>query len=93
MKRNPTQLTANLDIYIVVIVATNFEDDMTTLTPAYGRDYTNAKDAEASWIKGEDWLIADMSHPGDGRYCSIRDIDALDGVMLRYKGSTKLVVL
>ena len=86
-------LTVHLVLCIVVVVATNFEDDMTTLTPAYGRDYTNAKDAEASWIKGDDWLIADMSHSGDGRYCSIRDIDALDGVMLRYKGLTKLVVL
>jgi len=77
-------LTAHLVFSIIVIVETNFEDNMTTLTPAYGRDYTNAKDAKDAWIKGKDWQIADVSHAYDGKYTSIRDVEHLGTVRLRF---------
>jgi len=57
---------------------------MTTLTPAYGRDYTNAKDARDAWIKGKDWRIADVTHAYDGKYTSIRDVEHLGTVRLRF---------
>jgi len=77
-------LTAYLVFSIIVIVETNFEDNMTTLTPAYGRDYTNAKDARDAWIKGKDWRIADVTHAYDGKYTSIRDVEHLGTVRLRF---------
>jgi len=40
---------------------------MTTLVPAYGRDYKSAKAVKADWDAGKDFRIADMSHPHDGR--------------------------
>ena len=46
---------------------------MTTVIPAYGRDYKSAKAAKQDWIDGKDFIICDMSHPYDGKPCSIRD--------------------
>jgi hypothetical protein len=40
----------------------------TTLTPAYGRDYKSAKEVKAAWDAGKDFVIADISHPDNGRY-------------------------
>jgi|TARA_R110000751_G_scaffold36730_1_gene89533 hypothetical protein len=46
---------------------------MITVTPAYDRDYKSAKAAKADWKDGKDFIIADLSHPYDGKPCSIRD--------------------
>ena len=56
---------------------------MTTLTPAYGRDYKTAKAAKADWAKGRDFIINDFFDPDDGRYCNNRDMKDRK-VMLRF---------
>ena len=46
---------------------------MTTVIPAYGRDYKSAAAAKQDWKDGKDFIIADLSNPYDGKPCSIRD--------------------
>ena len=46
---------------------------MTTVIPAYGRDYKSAAAAKKDWQDGKDFIIADLFDPYDGKPCSIRD--------------------
>ena len=46
---------------------------MTTVIPAYGRDYKSAAAAKQDWKDGKDFIIADLSNPYDGKPCSHRD--------------------
>ena len=46
---------------------------MTTVIPAYGRDYKSAAAAKKDWQDGKDFIIADLSNRYDGKPCSIRD--------------------
>jgi hypothetical protein len=59
---------------------------MPTLTPAYGRDPKTSRAALDSWEAGEDWVIADITNPWNGKPCSKRDKEALGAVMLRFNG-------
>jgi hypothetical protein len=54
-----------------------------TLIPAYGRDYTTGQEAIDAYLKGKDWIIADVSNPYNGKYCSCRDFPDKE-VNLRY---------
>lgn len=56
-----------------------------TLTPAYGRDYKNAKAVQEDWDAGKDFIICNAFSPDDGRYISKKD--ATPGMVLniRYK--------
>tara|TARA_R110000796_G_scaffold61271_2_gene141900 strand:- start:5995 stop:6192 length:198 start_codon:yes stop_codon:yes gene_type:complete len=62
---------------------------MTTLIPAYGRDYKTAKAAKADWKAGKDFIIADMFNQWDGKPCSIRDMEN-EQVMIRFCRLTKI---
>ena len=62
----------------------------TTLTPAYGRDYKNAKDAKTDWKAGKDFIIANIMHPYDGKPMSIRDAQPGESFMLRYNRLMKI---
>jgi hypothetical protein len=66
-----------------------------TLVPAYGRDYRSAKEAKASFLAGEDWQIADISSPDDGRYVSHRELkeSGKGFVNLRYQKLTRIAVV
>ena len=57
------------------------------VTPAYGKDYKNAKDAKADWNGGKDFVDTRT-----GRYMSKRDADADPNlsVMIRYGQNRKL---
>ncbi len=62
----------------------------TTVTPAYGRDYTSAKAAKADWQAGKDFIIADIMSPWDGLPMSIRDVSDNEKIMIRYKKLTQI---
>ena len=64
-----------------------------TLIPAYGRDYKSKAAALADFEAGKDFMIADFSHPDDGRYANKADLP--DGAVLniRYKRLTMLCVV
>lgn len=52
-----------------------------TLTAAYGRNYTKAKDAEKDFRDGKDFVL--HSTQGNG-YCSIRDFELGCFIQIRY---------
>ena len=56
---------------------------MTTLTPAYGRDYKSSKEAKQDYLSGLDFILNDVSSPYNGKYCSCRDFVG-EFVTLRY---------
>jgi len=64
-----------------------------TLVPAYGRDYKSQAEVIAAWSEGKDFLIASLSHPSHGKYCSIRDFGGYSGIKLRYNKLKKVVVI
>ena len=61
---------------------------MTTLIPAYGRDYKSGKAAKADWKAGKDFVIADISNPWDGKPISIRDAKQGEKFMIRFNRLT-----
>ena len=61
---------------------------MTTLIPAYGRDYKSLKEVIADFEAGKDFKIADVSSRWNGSYTSIRDFGGVQ-VKLRYNKLTK----
>ena len=65
---------------------------MITLTPAYGRDFKNGKEAEANFRAGKDWVVADVMHRYAGSYCSIKDL-AGETVKLRFKKNANFKVI
>ena len=62
-----------------------------TVTPAYGKDYTTAKEALAAWNAGKDFIIQTFTHPYCGKPMSKRDVPATDTVYIRFCGTTKIV--
>ena len=67
---------------------------MASLTPAYGRDYTNAADAFADFTSGtKDFVFNDISSRWDGKYCSERDLRDGTRHQLRYDHLRKIVVV
>lgn len=38
-----------------------------TLIPAYGRDYKSKEEVRAAWMDRKDFLVADITHPYDGK--------------------------
>jgi hypothetical protein len=61
-----------------------------TLTPAYGRDYTSAADTVAAFDAGKDFILASVFHGGG--YVSRRDFKPGDRVRLRYSKLRKVAV-
>ena len=56
---------------------------MSTLTPAYGRDYKTASDVKSDYYSGKDFILKDVSSPYHGKYCSCRDFVG-ETITLRY---------
>lgn len=59
-----------------------------TLVPAYGRDYKSKKEVLADWSADKDFLIADFSHPYDGKPMNRQDAETdMKGatINIRYK--------
>jgi hypothetical protein len=63
---------------------------MTTVTPAYGRDYTSAKSAKADWAAGKDFIIADIFDRYDGKPINKQDADGAGiTIMIRFNSLRK----
>ena len=58
-----------------------------TLTPAYGRDYTNKAYVEKDLRNGKDFL---WHTPLGTTYCSLRDFHKGDTINIRYKRHQKI---
>jgi len=68
---------------------------MTTLIPAYGRDYRSKKEVIAAWESGKDFIIADVFDIWDGKPCNLESArDAgMHRVNIRYKQLTQICVV
>lgn len=64
----------------------------TTLTPAYGRDYKSASDAQTDFNAGLDFIFHDVTSPYDGKPCSIRDFPDGTDIKIRFNSMRSLVV-
>jgi hypothetical protein len=66
-----------------------------TVVPAYGNDYTSAKEVKDAFRAGKDFLIADHFHPEDGRYVNRADLikSKVRKVNVRYAGLRKIAVI
>ena len=64
-----------------------------TLTPAYGRDYKNAKAVKADFEAGKDFIIADFFSPYDGKPANKQDLLDQKQVTIRYNKLRNLVVI
>ena len=67
----------------------------TTVTPAFGRDYTSAKAAKADWEAGKDFILRDMSSRWDGKPINLEDAKGAGytEVNIRFANNAKLVVV
>lgn len=65
---------------------------MTTLVPAYGRDYKSAKAAKVDFAAGKDFLICQFGHPYDGKPANKADLQG-QTVQLRFDGLRKVTIV
>jgi len=63
-----------------------------TLIPAYGRDYKSAIEVKSDFYERKDFIIADFSHPYDGKAMNINDCSP-GTVNIRYSKLTKVCVV
>ena len=67
---------------------------MTTLTPAYGRDYKNKNDVLTDFNNNKDFIINDMFSPYNGKYCNKSDIkNTYKSVKIRYNKLQKIIIV
>ncbi|MGD9168478.1 MAG: hypothetical protein PVI97_00275 [Candidatus Thiodiazotropha sp.] len=64
---------------------------MITVTTAYGRDYTSAKDARADWLADKDFILQDFGNRWDGKPVSRPQLDG--PVQIRFAGLRKVTVV
>lgn len=60
--------------------------------PAYGRDYPTSKAVREAWMQGQDFRIADLFHPDDGRYVNREQVDGHLLIHARFRALTQLAV-
>ena len=67
---------------------------MTTLTPAYNRDYKSKKDVLNDFDNNKDFIINDMFSPYNGKYCNKSDIkNTYKSVKIRYNKLQKVIIV
>ena len=66
-----------------------------TLTPAYGRDYTNTRDLLADWNANKDFIVTDLFSPWDGKPINRQDIanTAETEVTIRYRQLERFTIV
>ena len=65
---------------------------MTTVTPAYGRDYKSKKAALDAWNANEDFIINDMSNRWDGKPVNKQGAEEEGlSIMIRYDQLRKII--
>ena len=66
-----------------------------TLTPAYGRDYSNKANVLADWDANKDFVIQDMRLSGYVNKAQVPDLirDGITAIQLRYNLMTKVIIL
>ena len=63
-----------------------------TVSPAYGRDYKNAKAVKADWFAGKDFIIQQIGHPYDQKPMGIGEVSG-ETIIIRYNRLTKTIII
>lgn len=67
---------------------------MTTLVPAYGRDYKSVAAVKADWDANKDFVIEDVSHESNGKPINKSQATQLGGIYnIRYNQLRKVTVV
>ena len=66
---------------------------LTTLTPAYGRDYHSATAAKGDFLDGRDFILNDITSPWDGKPCNIEAFESGVSVTIYYYKKQKSTIL
>lgn len=66
---------------------------ISTISPAYGRDYKNKKQIEADFNAEKDFIIEDYGHPYSGRYVNKQQMLDQKTVGVRYGKMRKYVTI
>jgi len=71
------------------------EQLMSTLTPAYGRDYKSQKEVLADFNGGKDFIFNDITSLDDGRYVTKTGLErtSVRSVQIRYGKLRKVMVV
>lgn len=66
-----------------------------SIVTQYGRDYSSKAKVIEALNANEDFRVADMSSPWDGKACNLRDLKAegIEEVTIRYGGLRKVTVV
>ena len=64
-----------------------------SITPAYGRDYTDEEAAVRDWNDGKDFVYHNITSPYDDRYCSVRDFTINDSLQLRFNRMSEVIMV
>ena len=65
---------------------------MSTLTPAYGRDYKSAAAAIKDLIEGKDFILNDITSRWDGKPCGLSDFTPGTKLTIRYSDLRKCTI-
>lgn len=67
---------------------------MTTLTPAYNRDYKNKNDVITDFDNNKDFIINDMMSPWDNKSANKQDLKGYyKSVKIRYNKLQKICIV
>ena len=67
---------------------------MTTLTPAYNRDYKNKNDVITDFDNNKDFIINDMMSPWDNKSANKQDLKGYyKSVKIRYNNLQKIIIV
>lgn len=61
------------------------------VSPAYGKDFSNAADAKSAFLSGKDFKMESLDHGGS--YCSVKDFAKGVTVEVRYAKKSKFVMV
>ena len=68
-------------------------DEMTTLVPAYARDYKSNRAVQADWDADKDFRICDFHSEWDNAPMNRSQADPDEKYMVRYCGLTKVYIV
>lgn len=78
---------------ILPVMSILIEKDYVTLTPAYGRDYTNLADAKSAFLNGKDFILQDVTSPWFGKLCNVMDFKKGMKARIRYNKMRRVVMV
>ncbi len=67
-------------------------NEIITLIPPFGRDFTSAARVYQAWRQGKPFRIVEKGHKYYGKYCTIHDMDN-ETVRIKFKKKTLVTLI